>query len=246
MQGRFVVLCLAALLSMTSARAQTAPRSETAPRGETGTEQGLTTLPAPRHGGLQDVGDIDARITLNTDILLAYVNAGVAVDVGLLRLGPGVLAIGGEFEVGTCFTLCLALDAITGWSYSDLFLSPHARASYHFLPSTGSRASPSLDKVDLYGLVFVGATITTTRVAGSGGGTDFEYVGSSVGPSFGIGVGGKYFVQERFFVGAEARLRYSAGLYSYTARAGNVSLSDTEASWSLSGLNIDLFAGLRF
>jgi len=202
-----------------------------------------TPAATARPNRLQGVGNIDARLMINTDILLAFAEVGVGADVGVLQLGPGVLALGGEFEVGACITPCLALNLITGWSFSHMFYSPHARLTYHLLPSTSS----GMDKVDLYGLALVGATLTTTRVAntGTGASTDFEAVGSDVGPSVGLGIGGKYFVQNNFFVGAEGRLRYSTGQYAYTVRVGNVSLSDTQSTWSLSGFHAQFFAGIR-
>ena len=232
MQGRIAMLCLASLLTVTSARAQEAQTSAT---------ETQVAPTAPRLNRLQGVGDIDARAVLNADFLLAFVDLGVGVDVGVLQLGPGVLAIGGEFQVGACVSACLLLNTLTGYSWSHMFYSPHARATYHLLPGNSAR----LEKVDLYGLALVGATITTTRVAGSTSGTDFEYVGSDVGPSVGVGVGGKYFFSDNLFFGAEGRLRYSAGEYTYTARAGNVSISDSQSTWSLSGFNVQLFAGLR-
>ncbi len=198
--------------------------------------------PPRRTTRVQRPGDVDARLTLNADVILAFVNAGVGVDVGVLPLGPGTLSIGGEFEFGACVTFCAVLSLATGWQFSNLYYAPHARIAYHFLPGN----APGLEKVDLYGLVFGGVTLTTTRVAGTASGTEFEYVGNDVGPSLGLGVGGKFFPQEKLFLGAEARLRYSAGVYAYTARAGNVSISDSQASWSLSGINVQLFGGLRF
>jgi hypothetical protein len=222
MQGRIAMLCLVSLLAVTSAGAQVAPE-------------------APRANRLQGVGDIDARVMLDADIVLAFVSLGLGLDVGVLQLGPGVLALGGEFEAGACVSVCLVLNAATGWSFSHMFYSPHARATYHLLPGNPA----GLEKVDLYGLALVGATLSTTRVAGTSSGTDFEYLGSDVGPSLGLGVGGKYFIRNNLFLGAEGRLRYSAGEYTYTARVGNVILSDTQSTWSLSGFNVQLFAGLR-
>lgn len=233
MQGRVVALCVASLLAASSASA-----AETVKTSTVETPTPAVTYP----NRMQGVGDLDMRLTFNADILLAFVNAGVGLDVGLVKLGPGVLTVGGEFEAGACVTPCLALNLLTGWSFGHGFYSPHARATYHFVPGD----SKGLEKVDLYGLVLAGITYTTTRVAGTSSGTDFEYVGNDVAPSVGLGVGGKYFVQDNFFFGAEARLRYAAGTYTYTARAGNVALSDTQSSWSLSGLNVLLFAGMRF
>jgi hypothetical protein len=262
MQGRIAMLSLSVLLVATSAAAQDTQKAPaTQPRKKTPTKQpqpAPATQPsapqpapatqaqaapeAPRPNRMQAVGDIDARVTLNADILLAFVNAGVGADVGLLPLGPGVLTLGAEFEAGACVTPCIALNLITGWNFSHLFYSPHARVTYHLLPNKSG-----MEKVDLYGLALGGVTLTTTRVANTGTGADtaFEVVGSDVSPSVGLGVGGKYFVQNDFFVGAEGRLRYSSGVYTYTARVGNVSISDTQSTWSLSGFNVQLFAGIR-
>jgi hypothetical protein len=225
------MLCLATLLAVTSARAE--ERQKPVAETQAPTE--------PRPNRMQGVGDIDIRATLNADIVLAFVNLGVGADLGLVKLGPGVLALGGEFEFGACVTPCLALNLATGWSFSHLFYSPHARATYHFVPEKTS----GLDKVDLYGLVLAGITYTTTSVTGSGAGTPFEYKGDDVSPSVGLGVGGKYFLQENLFLGAEGRLRVSSGQYNYTVRAGNVTLTDTQSTWSMSGFNVQFFAGLR-
>jgi hypothetical protein len=229
MQGRSAVLCLAMLLLVTSARAE-----------ETKTPAEKSQAEA-RPNRLQAVGDIDVRLMLETDIVLAVVNGGLGADLGLMELGPGVLAVGGEVEVGACVTACLGLNLITGWNFSHMFYAPHARVTYHFMPSS----SRGLENVDLYGLVFGGITYTTTSVSGSSANTPFEYKGSDVGPSLGVGVGAKYFIKDNFFVGAEGRARYSAGQYNYTVQVGDVTISDTQSSWSLSGINIQLFAGLR-
>ncbi|PTL85250.1 hypothetical protein DAT35_00555 [Vitiosangium sp. GDMCC 1.1324] len=228
------MVCLGALLAATSARAQEPQRPATENQEESA---------APPGSRLQGPGDIDARVMLNADVILAFINVGVGVDVGVLKAGPGVLAVGGEFETGACVSPCIALNLATGYAFSHLFYSPNARVSYHLLPGN----SPGLQKLDLYGLVLGGVTVTTTRVTGTdaGSGTDFDYQGSDVGPSLGLGAGGKYFFRDNLFVGAEGRLRYSAGEYTYTARAGRVTLSDSQSTWSLSGFNVQLFVGLR-
>jgi hypothetical protein len=230
MQGRSAVLCLAMLLLVTSARAEETKTPAEKSQAES------------RPNRLQAVGDIDVRLMLETDILLAFVNGGVGADLGLLELGPGVLAVGGEVEVGACVTFCLGLNLLTGWNFSNMFYAPHARVTYHFLPGS----SRGLENLDLYGLVFGGITYTTTSVSGASANAPFEYKGSDVGPSLGAGVGGKYFFKDNnFFVGAEGRARWSAGQYNYTVQVGNVTLSDTQSSWSLSGVHVQLFAGLR-
>ncbi|ATB34369.1 hypothetical protein [Melittangium boletus] len=207
--------------------------------GSTGAHAAPPSAPPP--GRMQGVGDVDARLMLNADILLAFVNGGVGADVGVAKLGPGVLSLGGEFEAGTCVTACLALNLATGWSFRHLYYAPHARLTYHLLPA----GTGNLEKADLYGLLLGGVTFTTTRVAGDSSGTEFEYKGSDVGPSVGLGVGGKFFLDERFFLGGEARARLSYGEYTYTARVGNASISDLQSTWSLSGLNVLFFGGVR-
>ncbi len=192
-------------------------------------------------GRMQGVGDVDVRLMLNADILLAFVSLGVGADVGVLRAGPGVLSLGAEIEAGLCFTVCFALDLATGWNFSHQYYSPHARVAYHFLPPNAR----SLEKVDLYGLVLGGITYTTTRISGEESGTAFDFRGRDVAPSFGLGAGAKFFVQERLYLGAEARLRFASGQYTYTSRVGNVSVSGEQSFWSLSGLNVLFFGGLR-
>ena len=236
MKGRIAVLSLAALLTVTNAQAQE-EAATTAP-------EATTEATAPDTGRTMRPGHLDLRANFNADILLAFVNAGVSVDVGLLPLGPGVLAVGGELEAGACVTFCLGFKLLTGWDLSTRYLSPHARLTYHFTPPA---KSPSLQKVDFYGLAFGGITYNTAGLSGDAGNDRFEYSGADIGPSLGVGAGAKYFFKEDsgLFLGAEGRLRWSAGTYAWTARYGSVAISDTQSFWSLSGFNIQLFGGLR-
>ncbi len=239
MKGIIAVLGLATLLAVTNARAQE-ETATTAPEATTPT----TEATAPDTGRTMRLGNLDLRANFNADILLTFVNAGIGVDVGVLPLGPGVLALGGEIEAGACVTFCLGFNLLTGWDLSTRYLSPHARVTYHFTPPA---KSPSLQKVDFYGLAFGGITYNTAGLSGDAGDQRFEYTGVDIGPSLGLGAGAKYFFKEDsgLFLGAEGRLRWSAGTYAWTARVGSVAISDTQSFWSLSGFNVQLFAGIR-
>jgi hypothetical protein len=234
MKGRIAVLSLAMLLAAPLARAQ---------ESEASASDGAA--PENRRGRIQAPGQIDVQANFNADVLLIFANAGVGVDVGVLPLGPGVLALGGELEAGACITLCLGFKLATGWDLSTRYLSPHARVTYHFAPPGNS---PSLQKLDVYGLAFAGITYSTASVGGTVGNDRFETRGTDLGPSLGVGAGAKYFLMEDsgLFVGAEGRVRWAAGTYTWTASYGNVSISDSQSHWSLSGLNVQLFGGIRF
>lgn len=269
MRGRFGMACAVVVLAASSATAQSKaattqkaparpkaapaappvaeppkPAAEPPQPAEVEAPAAATPPPPPALAPtrIQDVGDIDMRLMANTDILLLYVEAGVGLDVGVARLGPGVLAVGGEFQVGACVSLCLFVGALTNVTLRNAFYAPHARVSYHFLP----KQTRGMEKVDFYGLVFGGITYATTHLYGGTDAGEFDYRGNGVGPALGLGAGGKYFVGDRLFLGAEARLGYSAGTYTYTARFGEATLSDSYSAWTLTGLGVQLFGGLRF
>lgn len=182
--------------------------------------------------------NLDLRFTGDTDILLAGVDLGIGADFGLIPAGPGVLAVGAEFNYGFCFTACLLLDAITNLDWSSRYLAPSARVSYHFeIPGQG------LDKLDLYGVGLLGIVRASTSLASNDG--SIRFTGTDTGLSFGLGAGANYFVTDFFFVGGEARLRYAAGAYSWVAEAGRWTFTDDQNRWSRSGLSVNLFAGIR-
>lgn len=181
------------------------------------------------------------RVHLDSDILLAFVELGVAADFGLIPAGPGTLAVGAELSGGICLTACGLIGLVTGISVSDRFVSTHARLTYHFLPPNQKQ----LDGVDLYGLLLAGVTLANQKVSGSVENVDFRFSGTGLGPSIGLGLGAKKFVKERLFVGGEARLRYARGDYSYSEQVENVTLRGVDPDWSQTGLSILVFVGTR-
>jgi hypothetical protein len=189
---------------------------------------------------MQGVGDLDVRLHLDGDILLAFVEIGAAADFGLLPLGPGTLALGAELSGGICLTACGLIGLVTGISVSDRFVSPHARLTYHFLPP-----KQKLEGVDLYGLLLAGVTVSRQTVSGTIQGVNFDFKGTGVGPSLGLGLGAKKFFKERVFLGGEARLRYARGDYHYSEEVGNITLIGVDPDWSQTGLSLLIFAGMR-
>ncbi|ADO70668.1 uncharacterized protein STAUR_2876 [Stigmatella aurantiaca DW4/3-1] len=164
------------------------------------------------------------------------------MDVGLVPLGPGVLAVGGEFNAGICLTACGLVGLVTGIDISDHFYSPHVRLSYHWLPPAMKNAGT----LELDGLLLVGVTFSTQTVSGDIEGVDFHYKGTGTGPSVGLGVGLKKFVKERLFLGIEARLRYAQGEDEYSERVGDDEFSGVDQDWSQTGLSLLVFGGVRF
>ena len=78
------------------------PRSVSTPApAEPPSPSPLQSLLHPRQPAAGQ-GEIDARVHLVGDVLLAFVELGVAVDLGLLPVGPGAVAVGGEFSAGAC------------------------------------------------------------------------------------------------------------------------------------------------
>lgn len=180
------------------------------------------------------------RVHLDGDILLAFVELGVAADLGLIPAGPGTVALGAELSGGICLTACGLIGLVTGISVSDRFISPHARLTYHFLPP-----NQKLEGVDLYGLVLAGVTVSNQKVSGTIENVDFNFTGTGVGPSIGLGLGAKKFVKERLFIGGEARLRYARGDYHYSEQVENITFLGVDPDWSQTGLSLLVFGGIR-
>jgi hypothetical protein len=191
----------------------------------------------------------DARFTVDTDILLAYVNLGVSADIGLVKLGPGVLAAGAGLDFGFCGSVCWVIGAVLNGSYGSRNFFPHARLSYHLeLPA---KAGNVLQKIDLYGVIFGGVAISSMGFSGQYQGVQVSATDTGVGPGIGLGGGASYFFTDRVFVGAEASLKYAAGKYTnvvtVTPPNSNVDFRwrDEYTSWSLSGFSLRLFLGFR-
>lgn len=183
--------------------------------------------------------ELDLRLTGDTDLLLVYVDVGLGADFGLMELAGGTLSAGAEADLGFCGSACLALSMLTGLRWSESTLAPFARLAYH-------RALPlksKTDRLDFYALALVGPVFASMSVEAPD--ASIKFTGSDVGLGFGAGAGVNYFFSGNFFVGAEGRVRYAQGTYTQTIEVGQYSLSQSEASWDLSGLNVLFFVGAR-
>ncbi len=201
------------------------------------TEVSASKLLTPLH--------LDARFSVDADILLIYISLSAAADVGLVKIGPGTVAIGANAELGFCGSFCWVTAALlssalgSSTTYGQTHFFPSARLSYHFpLPtSKGDQAK----KINVYGLLFGGPVFTSLSLKNK----SVEITGTDTSIGVGLGVGGQYFFTERIFVGVEATARYARGRYNWTVRLGDYRLSDSEASWSLTGGGIRFSVGVR-
>ncbi len=180
--------------------------------------------------------NVDARLMLNTDILLLTLELGAGADVGVVKAGPGTLSVGGEIEVGTCVSVCLVLNALTNlrWGFRDYNL--YGRVGYHHPVNSKN--------LDVYGFLFGGLVVASTGASSPDGSVDFTGTDTAIG--LGVGGGANYFVADRLFIGAELRYRFASGVYEFTGRFGNYRVTDRERSWSLTGLGVRFHGGLRF
>ena len=97
-------------------------RSGEAPAASTPSEDAGRVLP-PRK--------IDLRLTLNTSPLLSYIGLGASGDVGLRRIGPGTLAVGGGIEHAFCGSVCWTYSGATPMDFGQRQVWPQARVTYH-------------------------------------------------------------------------------------------------------------------
>lgn len=194
----------------------------------------------------------DARVTVDADILLAYVSLGLAGDFGLVKLGPGTLAAGAglDFDFGFCGSVCLVIGGLLGGSYGIRNFFPHARLSYHLeLPAKG--ANNTLQKVNVYGVVFGGVVVSSMGFVGRFQGVEVSATSTGVGPGVGLGAGASYFFTERVFVGAEASARFAvarfADVVTVVPPMSNVDFrwSDQYTQSDLSGVSLRFYVGFR-
>jgi hypothetical protein len=192
----------------------------------------------------------DARVTVDADILLASVSLGISGDFGLVKLGPGVLAAGAGLDFGFCGTACLVIGALLGGSYGIRNFFPHGRLSYHLeLPAKG--ATNSLQKVNVYGVLFGGVVISSMGFEGRFQGVEVSATSTGAGPGLGLGAGASSFFAERIFVGAEATVRYQfvrfADVATVSAPGSNVNFTwaDEYQSQSFSGFGLRFYVGFR-
>lgn len=203
-------------------------------------EKPKTALLTPIH--------VDAKIAVDTDILLVYINLAAAGDVAVAPIGPGTLAVGGGIDFGFCGSFCWLLSGLltsalgTPSSYWQRHVFPNVRVTYHFkLPD--SSAQTKIAKVNAYAMLFGGPVFTSLGLGANNRAVVVEGNDTSIG--IGAGAGAQFFLTERFFVGAEVSFRYARGRYTWRLIAGSYSLSSQEESWDLSGFNVRLMAGVR-
>lgn len=191
---------------------------------------------------------VDAKITMNADALLAFVGGGVAADIGIVRVGPGTLALGAAGEYNLCATVCWLLNTVTPLEFGQHEISLWGRASYHIdITTTGSGST--LTKLDVFPFVMVGPTFASSYVKLDDGSA--EYRGKDTAIAIGGGLGANLFVAGPVFIGGEARLRYAQGVYTYELVAGKDDQQRTYAEgsvahWSMTGIDVQLAVGVRF
>jgi hypothetical protein len=236
---------LVALLTV----AQPAPAGPPVESGSTKEIREAALAEATQRGGKQlNSPHVDARVSVDTDVLLVYVDLGVSADFGLIPLGPGTLAIGAGFDLGFCGSFCWGLSALLSagfkqpTTYSQNHYFPQARVTYH-LPVAEWSTSALAKKINIYALLAGGPVISNLRLSTQDNSLLVE--GNNVSVGISGGAGAEYFLGERFFVGLEAQLRYARGVYNWNVKVGNYALSDSEQTWNLSGFNLKFFLGIR-
>ncbi|QRN95233.1 hypothetical protein JRI60_40145 [Archangium violaceum] len=183
-------------------------------------------------------GNLDLRLEGAASLLPLSVEAGAAVDLGVIQVGPGTLSLGAEVDVNQCALACWVPNLFSERDVSRRDFSGFGRLSYHF-----TLADRNYRKADLYGVLLGGVMETRTTVTAP----DYRYEGRGRAPAFGIGLGGNYFPspESRFFVGGEARLRFSTGDYALTLTRGEHAFTREERRWTRLGLSTAFFLGVR-
>ena len=176
---------------------------------------------------------VDVKADLRTSALVQYAGIGASGDVGVARLGPGTLALGGGIAYEACGSTCW--DTPLGFTQHQTMIE--ARGSYHLVP--GRIRYLDIHPLVTLGVAFAGSTIHVG---------DSEYRGSSVAPTVGFGAGATWFFAQRFFVSAEATLRWAAGSYDYELARGPsrpFDRSGVDATWPTT-IALAIGAGARF
>lgn len=201
---------------------------------------GATGSDAARENRLLAPGDLEARLTGGTNVLLFNLNAGVLAQVGVARVGPGTFAAGAQLDYGVCASLCSVLGVLIGLRYEQQYVLPSLRLEYHFPLSP----NPTLRNIDLYAAVTAGAGFARLEARDSEG--QLVYRGRGVSPTVGAGAGLSWFFGEALFAGFELRGRIAQGGYELIERAeGHELKSDLETRWYATGVNWMAYFGVR-
>ena len=181
-------------------------------------------------------GHLDLRLEGAASLLPLSLEAGATVEVGVLPIATGTLALGAQLSGNLCALACWVPNLFSERDTSRWELSAVGRLGYHF-----SLADRNYSKVDLFGFVLGGVTQPRTTVTAP----TYRFEGRGRGAVFGLGMGGNYFPSSRFFLGGEARLRFSTGTSELTLTRGTHAFTDDERQWFRLGLSTAFFVGVR-
>jgi hypothetical protein len=177
---------------------------------------------------------IDAKFDVRTSVLLQYGGIGVSGDYGLMRLGPGTLAVGGSIAYEACASTCWGAPH----DFTQRQTWVEGRATYHL-------QAPHIGYLDLYPMVTVGAVFAGATIHV---GDASEYRATSLAATVGFGGGASYFITRRIFVNGEVSLRYAGASYDYELARGPATPFDANGvdRWSGTTIALAIGAGARF
>ncbi|MFY0525088.1 hypothetical protein ACN28I_18740 [Archangium gephyra] len=181
-------------------------------------------------------GNVDLRVEGAASLLPLSLEAGATVEVGVLPIATGTLSLGVELSANLCALACWIPNLFLERDTSRWDLSAAGRLGYHF-----TLANRHYSRFDLFTFVLGGVMEPRTTVTTP----SYRYEGRGRGAVFGLGVGGNYFPSSRFFLGAEARLRFSTGTYDLTLTRGTYDFTPGDLRWLRLGLSTAFFVGVR-
>jgi hypothetical protein len=181
-------------------------------------------------------GHVDLRVEGAASVLPLSLEAGAAVEVGVLPVATGTLSVGAEVGGTLCALACWVPNLLSERQTSRWELSALGRLGYHF-----ALANPNKREADLFGFLLGGVTAPRTTVTTP----TYRFEGLGRGPVLGAGFGVNYFLAHRVYLGGEARLRMSFGDQTLTLTRGTHDFTDDERQWLRFGLSTTFFAGLR-
>ena len=181
-------------------------------------------------------GQVDLRLLGAASLLPLFLEGGAIAEVGVLPLGPGTLSLGAELSVNLCALACWVPNLFSDRDVSRRDVHAVGRLGYHF-----SSPDRNYRKVDLYGVLLAGVMEAHTTLTAP----DYAFEGRGRPLAFGLGVGGNYFPSSHFFVGGEARLRFSSGAYELSLTRGTYEFTREDRRIFRLGLSTAFFVGVR-
>lgn len=181
-------------------------------------------------------GQLDLRAGGGLSLFAPSVEAGATLEGGVLALGPGTLSVGAQLDLQQCLLACSLPGLLAAQQVTLQDVYALGRLGYHVRLEGRSRGP-----VDLYGVLLGGVVrARTVRVT-----PDYHLEGRGRAPAMGVGLGGNYFLSERFFVGGEARLRFATGTYELSLTQGSYAFTPEDRHWLRLAPSTVLFAGVR-